>query len=164
MEWSTNRSLRLILTVSFGLSLFFFVSSYYVLTPLFEFLAAGTLVLGWFVLAPLAYSLADADSERAGVRERGVESDRESTADHGSRSTTPMEHLQRRYAAGDLSEAEFERKLEQLFELEEVDLDSIPHLDAQSTESETSPPKWDEFDLEREWEREWEREREREYV
>ena len=64
--------------------------------------------LGFFVVVPLVYLLYggdDDETEAASSDATAVEDD-------------PVEELRRRYAAGELSDAEFERKLDRLLETE----------------------------------------------
>lgn len=106
--------LGLILSLSLGFCTLFLLTSDFFLGSLFEFLGVATLVLGWFIAAPAYYFLTrttDTDTETA------IETERTSSAETSS--TDPMETLRQRYAAGELSEAEFERKLERLLETED---------------------------------------------
>ncbi|HMB50383.1 MAG TPA: SHOCT domain-containing protein [Natronoarchaeum rubrum] len=79
-------------------------------------LAALFFTVGFTVVVPLVYLLYDAgdgsdDSDAARSGSRAVEDD-------------PIEELRRRYAAGQLTEDEFERKLERLLETEDVGPDA----------------------------------------
>ncbi|WP_251133218.1 SHOCT domain-containing protein [Halorubrum sp. 2020YC2] len=89
---------------------------------------------GWTFVFPLVALLAVAALLAAGVVGVGVlasETDDESAASEPGE--TPVERLKRRYAEGELSEAEFERALERELEREGVD-----GLDAGAT-AETEP-------------------------
>jgi uncharacterized membrane protein len=74
----------------------------------------GALVatVGWFLLTPVLLFFGEEVADLFGVE---AEAD-DATADD------PLETLKERYAAGELSEAEFERRLERLVELDEADL------------------------------------------
>ncbi|WP_276254852.1 SHOCT domain-containing protein [Halomontanus rarus] len=114
MEWTDRTSmLGLILSLSLGFCTLFVLASDF-FGSFFEFLGIASLVLGWFIVAPAYYFLtraAHTDGETATEAERA--SGAETTTP-----TDPMDTLRRRYAAGDISEAEFERKLERLLETE----------------------------------------------
>lgn len=87
------------------------------LTVAFGLLAAGfeffwvTFIVGFGVVMPIAVGLA----KRAETdRERG----RDGTAESGQ--ADALDDLRRRYARGELTDAEFERRLERLLETESV--------------------------------------------
>lgn len=79
-----------------------------------EFLVPTTFVLGFFVVIPLIALLGEAlpvvESEVD-----GVEVEREPSADG------PIDDLRSRYARGELTDEEFERRLERLLETEDAE-------------------------------------------
>jgi len=80
--------------------------------------AAGVVaIVGWLLLVPLLSVLSDhvdfsSDAEEASVTEPA---DTESTDD-------ALQRLRERYAAGELDDVEFERKLERLLETEDLEV------------------------------------------
>lgn len=73
--------------------------------------AAGVVaVVGWLLLVPVLGILAD-DEEFSFGSDDGEESE-----------SDPLETLRRRYAEGELTEAEFERRVERLLETEDVEV------------------------------------------
>lgn len=77
----------------------------------FDLLARVVIVVGWFVLTPVFMffgdEIAEAIFEADGADEESPESD------------DPLEVLRDRYARGEISEAEFERRVERLLETED---------------------------------------------
>lgn len=98
-----KRLLGLVAVLSFGLTALFAVLS-------LEALVAPTFVLGFFVLLPLIAILGDDLSI--------VQSEDQTVSTDG---LSPVERLRERYAAGEIGEAEFERKLERLIETEDLE-------------------------------------------
>jgi hypothetical protein len=87
-------------------------------------------VVGWLVLTPLSAILFDVDDEAEGTLEppspprpsEWSEADADQSATGGSESTQDaLETLRDRYARGELSEEQFERKLEKLLQTETVE-------------------------------------------
>lgn len=83
--------------------------------PVAAALSGAIFVLGFFILIPLIWVLGEdfplVESESADGRgTRAVE-----------RESNPVAELRRRYATGELTEAEFERRLERLLETEELE-------------------------------------------
>lgn len=108
-----------ILTLGAGLlALFFGVDNWWVI-----------FVVGWVVLTPLADILVDDGTDEAieqGVREAARSSieDAVGSTDGGGQDRTTedaLETLRDRYARGELTEAQFERKVERLLETETVE-------------------------------------------
>jgi len=93
--------------LTFGLTAFFAVVG-------LEFLVPTTFVLGFFVVVPLVALLGDAlpmvESETD-----GVVVEREPTGDG------PIDELRERYARGEFTDEEFERRLERLLETEDAE-------------------------------------------
>ncbi|MCU4973650.1 SHOCT domain-containing protein [Halobacteria archaeon AArc-m2/3/4] len=151
--------LGLILSLSLGVCTLFLVAHEFFFGPFFEFLAMTSLILGWFIVAPTYYFLtrpADTETETgaAATVDPGHATSAETTTP-----TDPLETLRRRYAAGELSEAEFERKLERLLETEGRSLDDSGVESGSNSIADDHVQN----ELDRELEREREREREREY-
>lgn len=126
------RNTLLILVVSFGVALALGALPY-----IGSALGAVVWVVGWLVLAPLYfawYSRRSAESSTATDAAVGSTAGwAQSTAfselaDHGSdpdSTADPVATLKRQYAAGELSETEFERRLEILLGVENLDLDDV---------------------------------------
>ncbi|WP_423997631.1 SHOCT domain-containing protein [Halorubrum trapanicum] len=77
---------------------------------------------GWMVLFPLLALLTVAALLAVGVVGiRALASERDDGSEPSERDETPVERLQRRYAEGELTEAEFERALERELESEGAD-------------------------------------------
>ncbi|NUB92654.1 SHOCT domain-containing protein [Haloterrigena sp. SYSU A121-1] len=112
-------------------------------------LAGVITIVGWFVLTPILLFWGDevalmlGDDEPTGATRTG---EPESDSD-------PLEELKRRYAAGEIDDAEFERRLERLVAVDEIPDDAIGTGTADAA-TETEP-------LEHARDRERERERER---
>ena len=101
---------RLIATLSvltFGLTAFFAVVG-------LEFLVPTIFVLGFFILVPLVAILGDSLPWVAGEVD-GVEVEQSVGSGDG-----PVDELRARYARGELTDEEFERRLERLLETEDV--------------------------------------------
>lgn len=89
----------------------------------------AALILGYVVVVPVVSLLFGDDDESSEERwwddlwnstvVVGSESDGSATPDEPTE--TPLETLRRRYAAGELTEAQFERKLERLLETETIE-------------------------------------------
>lgn len=109
MRFEKKRLLAVLSVLTFGLTAFFAVVG-------LEFLVPTTFVLGFFIVVPLVALLGDSlpivesegdDGERVGVSD-----------DLGD---GPIAELRARYARGELTDAEFERRLERLLETEDVE-------------------------------------------
>ncbi len=107
MRFEKTTLLAALSVLTFGLTAFFAVVG-------LEFLVPTTFVLGFFVVVPLVALLGDAlpmvESETD-----GVEVEREPTGDG------PIDELRARYARGELTDEEFERRLERLLETEDAE-------------------------------------------
>jgi uncharacterized membrane protein len=107
VQFEKKRLLAVLSVLTFGLTAFFAVVG-------LGFLVPTTFVLGFFVVVPLVALLGDAlpivESETD-----GVEVDRRPVADD------PVDRLRERYAEGELTDAEFERRLERLLETENAE-------------------------------------------
>lgn len=108
-RFEKKRLMGLIVALSFGLTSLFAVLELGVLVP-------ATFVFGFLVLLPVVAILgADApfvsSPDTAGTTNVETES-----TDEG-----PVVTLQRRYATGEIDEAEFERRLDRLLETEELE-------------------------------------------
>ncbi|MGQ3413541.1 SHOCT domain-containing protein [Natrinema sp. LN54] len=84
-------------------------------------LAGAISVIGWFLLTPILLFWGDEvallleDADTTGTTQT-AETDAESD---------PLEELKRRYAAGEIDETEFERRLERLVAVDEIPDDAI---------------------------------------
>ncbi|WP_435176631.1 SHOCT domain-containing protein [Halorussus sp. AFM4] len=96
--------------LTFGLTAFFAVVG-------LEFLVPTIFVLGFFILVPLVAILGDSLPWVASEVD-GVDVERESAATVGD---DPVEELRARYARGEFTDEEFERRLERLLETEDVE-------------------------------------------
>jgi len=86
------------------------------------------LIIGYAVVLPLAGILAgeDQDSdaragEWTGQREKTEQTQSGSDSSGSASSETPLESLRRRYAEGELTDEQFERKLDRLLETETLE-------------------------------------------
>ena len=109
MQFEKKRLLGILSVLTFGLTSFFAVVG-------LEFLVPTTFVVGFFLVVPLVALLGDSlpivESEDGGARvERS-----------GGVGDDPVEQLRERYARGELTEAEFERRLERLLETEDLEV------------------------------------------
>ena len=108
-RFEKKRLMGLIAVLSFGLTSLFAVLELGVLVP-------ATFVFGFLVLLPVV-AILDEDlplvepTDAGGTTDEGIES-----ADED-----PVATLRRRYATGEIDEAEFERRLDRLLETEELD-------------------------------------------
>lgn len=108
-RFEKKRFMGLVATLSFGLTSLFAVLELGVLVP-------ATFVFGFMVLLPVVAILGEdfplvepADgSGTTGVMEESTDED-------------PVATLRRRYATGEIDEAEFERRLDRLLETEELE-------------------------------------------
>jgi uncharacterized membrane protein len=87
--------------------------------------AAVVFVVGWLLLVPVLGILQDAISSsdhRVDVDDVVEQRMKEAVEPDESTAADPMEELRERYAAGELDDVEFERKVEKLLETEGVDV------------------------------------------
>lgn len=83
-------------------------------------------IVGWFLLTPVLLFFGEETADLLGVGEPPSDASEDD----------PLETLKARYANGELTEAEFERRLERLVELDEADLD---RREERTDERETEP-------------------------
>lgn len=102
-----NQLWLLIAVVTFGLMLLAGVLD-------LDLLARVVMVVGWFVLTPVFMFFGEEIAEAAFAGEEATD----------DAATDPLETLRDRYARGEISEAEFERRVERLLETEDG---STPH-------------------------------------
>ncbi|WP_066411871.1 SHOCT domain-containing protein [Halorubrum aethiopicum] len=138
-----KRLMGLVAVLSFGLTSLFAVLELGVLVP-------ATFVVGFLILLPVVAVLgedfplvepADATAEAAATADAGQA---------GSREDDPVATLRRRYATGEIDEAEFERRLDRLLETEELEgtvdgdearrrADELTEIEAELESNSTSP-------------------------
>ncbi|NEU55597.1 SHOCT domain-containing protein [Halorussus sp. MSC15.2] len=102
-----KRLIAVLSVLTFGLTALFAVVG-------LEFLVPTIFVLGFFIVVPLVALLGDS-LPMVETDAEGVEVERETTPDD------PVEQLRARYARGELTDAEFERRLERLLETEDAE-------------------------------------------
>ncbi|WP_436927716.1 SHOCT domain-containing protein [Halosimplex amylolyticum] len=79
--------------------------------------AAVVFIVGWFLLTPLIPIVGN--EIWPALRERSGSTDRASADDDAD---DPLEQLKARYARGEIDDVEFERRVERLIEVEDVDV------------------------------------------
>ncbi|MDS0221745.1 SHOCT domain-containing protein [Haloarcula sp. S1AR25-5A] len=98
------------------------------------------LLVGYVVVVPLVELLyGDADEDEA-VAEASVDETETPRASSADTDETPLERLRRRYAEGELTDEQFERKLERLLEtetLEDIEDDAAVRDKARERQHET---------------------------
>lgn len=96
-----------------------------ILTGLFVGLTAAVavFVVGWFLLTPVTMVLAEGSDD-----------------DEETASEDPLDRLRRRYADGEIGDAEFERQLETLLETEDVDPTAELEIEATIDRLDTDRP------------------------
>ncbi|MFC4450966.1 SHOCT domain-containing protein [Halorussus aquaticus] len=107
VTFEKKRLIAVLSVLTFGLTALFAVVG-------LEFLVPTIFVLGFFIVVPLVALLGDS-LPMVETDAEGVEVERETTPDD------PVEQLRARYARGELTDAEFERRLERLLETEDVE-------------------------------------------
>jgi uncharacterized membrane protein len=115
VQFEKRRLLAVLSVLTFGLTAFFAVVG-------LEFLVPTTFVLGFFIVVPLVALLGDSLPivENKDGNETKTDSVRvEESDDLGD---APIEKLRTRYARGELTDTEFERRLERLLETENVEV------------------------------------------
>ncbi|WP_277555025.1 SHOCT domain-containing protein [Halobaculum limi] len=75
-------------------------------------------VVGWLLLTPLSAILGDVLLSET---DDSADADANGASDESAAESDPVERLRRRYAAGDIDDDEFERRLDVLLETEGVD-------------------------------------------
>ena len=85
--------------------------------------ASVSIILGWFILIPLVALLG---SELPMIESPENEAARDETAvtDPAEPMVDPVDHLRERYARGELTDSEFERRLDRLLETESLSANS----------------------------------------
>ncbi|WP_336330293.1 SHOCT domain-containing protein [Haloarcula sp. CGMCC 1.2071] len=101
-----------------------------VLAPIF-------IILGWFILAPLVALLG---SKLPIVESPAAEPDSDETEMTTASEPTvdPVDHLRERYARGELTDSEFERRLDRLLETESLSANSEAENTAGEVDREVS--------------------------
>ncbi|WP_339103096.1 SHOCT domain-containing protein [Haloterrigena salinisoli] len=87
-----------------------------------EALAGVITIVGWFVLTPVLLFWGDEVALLLEDETADATRDAEAKADTEA---DPLEELKRRYAAGEIDDAEFERRLERLVAVDEIPDDAI---------------------------------------
>lgn len=108
VQFEKKRLLAVLSVLTFGLATFFAVLGV-------EFLVPTIFVLGFFIVVPLVALFGDSLPIVENEAD-GVEIEREQTEED------PIEQLRERYANGELTDEEFERRLERLLETEDVEM------------------------------------------
>lgn len=128
-RWERYRITALIVVVSMGIGITLAIAGETM--GLLETVGISLMFFGWFVVAPLYHfwwSHRSSSPITDGSRRQGRSTDRSRlsvpSTDEGA-DDDPLAILQRRYADGELSEAEFERRLEHLLGVEGLDLDRL---------------------------------------
>jgi uncharacterized membrane protein len=106
-----------------------------------EGIAGALAIVGWFLLVPLFLFWGEEIGELL-----FDESTEEPATGAGSAGNDALEELKRRYAAGEIDDAEFERRLDRLVEVE----DALEHVFSDTPSSERSNSG---NSVETEWER-----------
>lgn len=109
VQFEKKRLLAVLSVVTFGLTALFAVLG-------LEFLVPTTFVVGFFLVVSLVALLGDSLPFVAGESEKGR------TERSGELGDDPIETLQSRYASGELTHEEFERRLERLVETEDAEM------------------------------------------
>jgi uncharacterized membrane protein len=100
-------------------------------------IAPVSIILGWFILAPLVALLGselpmiESPEDESETDETAVPAPAESPVD-------PVDHLRERYARGELTDSEFERRLDRLLETESLLANSGTEKEVRETDREVS--------------------------
>jgi uncharacterized membrane protein len=97
-------------------------------------LAPVSIILGWFILAPLVALLG---SELPMIESPEDETEADAT-DTAEPTVDPVEQLRERYARGELTDSEFERRLDRLLETESLSAKEETGDETRETEREVS--------------------------
>ena len=110
MQFGRGQLLAALSVLTFGLTALTAVLGFGALTPV-------VFILGFFIVVPLVAILGDSLPI---VASDSDEEERDRTA--ANRTDDPVEQLRSRYARGELTGEEFERRLERLLETEDLEL------------------------------------------
>ncbi|MGB9954523.1 SHOCT domain-containing protein [Haloarcula marismortui] len=100
-------------------------------------LAPASIILGWFILAPLV-GLLGSKLPMVEPPEGEPETDDGDTTIPSESAVDPVDQLRERYARGELTDSEFERRLDRLLETEPLSANSGTENKARETDSEVS--------------------------
>ena len=100
-------------------------------------IAPVSIILGWFILAPLVALLG---SELPMIESPAAEPDPDETGMTTAPEPTvdPVDHLRERYARGELTDSEFERRLDRLLETESLSANSGTENEVHEVDREVS--------------------------
>jgi uncharacterized membrane protein len=100
-------------------------------------LAPASIILGWFILAPLVALLG---SKLPMIESPTTEPDSDETdmTTASEPTVAPVDHLRERYARGELTDSEFERRLDRLLETESLSANSEAENTAGEADREVS--------------------------
>ncbi|WP_336337606.1 SHOCT domain-containing protein [Haloarcula brevis] len=101
-----------------------------VLTPV-------AIILGWFILAPLV-ALLGSELPMIESPEDKTAADETAVTDTAEPTEDPVDHLRERYARGELTDSEFERRLDRLLETESLSATDESEDEARETDRELS--------------------------
>jgi uncharacterized membrane protein len=111
-QFEKKQLLAVLSVLTFGLTAFFAVVG-------LEFLVPTIFVLGFFILVPLVALLGDSLPMVGSESKEDVSVE---SAHLEQSADDPIDELRARYARGELTDTEFERRLERLLETEETDV------------------------------------------
>ncbi|MDS0221861.1 SHOCT domain-containing protein [Haloarcula sp. S1AR25-5A] len=100
-------------------------------------LAPVSIILGWFILAPLV-ALLGSELPMIESPEDGTETDEATVIDPAESTVDPVDRLRERYARGELTDSEFERRLDRLLETESLSANDESEDEARATDRELS--------------------------
>lgn len=100
-------------------------------------IASASIILGWFILIPLV-ALLGSELPMVEAPEDVAETDETALTDAAEPTVDPVDHLRERYARGELTDSEFERRLDRLLETESLSADDVTEDDVRESDREVS--------------------------